>query len=165
MEINLPGGETPPSSRFFAGLAAGAGIVLLLVVGVMLLSRGPGGAKGGGEAARLPFEAAEQAYAAQIHFSGLQLSQATNMLHQQFTYVVGSVTNGGQRTVRALEVTVEFHDLIQQLVLRESVRVFPAGAEALGPGQQRTFQLTFENVPASWNQQPPSIRVTGLDLQ
>jgi len=165
MEMNLPGAENPPSSRFFAGLAAGAGIVLLLGLGVMLRSRGSGGAKGDGVAAQLPFGAEEQAYAAQIRFSGLQLSQATNMLHEQFTYVVGSVANGGQRSVRAIEVTVEFHDLIQQLVLRETVRVFPAGAEPLGPGQQRAFQLTFEHVPSSWNQQPPSIRVTGLDLQ
>jgi len=139
--------------------------VLLAIAGFVLLGRGTGGAKGGGEAAQLPFGAAEQAYAAQIRFSSLQLSQATNMLHQQFTYVVGSVTNAGTRPVRALEVTVEFHDLIQQVVLRDTVRVFPPAAGPLAPGQERAFQMTFEAVPSSWNQQPPSIRVSGLDLQ
>jgi len=163
--MNLPAAESPSSSRFFVGLAAGAGIVLLALAGFVLLGRGTGGAKGGSEAAQLPFGAAEQAYAAQIRFSSLQLSQATNMLHQQFTYVVGSVTNGGTRPVRALEVTVEFHDLIQQVVLRDTVRVFPPAAGPLAPGQERAFQMTFEAVPSSWNQQPPSIRVSGLDLQ
>jgi len=165
MEMNLPGAEKSSSSRFLLGLAAGAGIVLLLIAGGVLLSRGSGGAKGGGEAAQVPFGAAEQAYAAQIRFSGLQLSQATNMLHQEFTYVVGNVTNGGTRSVRALQVTVEFHDLVQQVVLRETARVFPPAAGPLAPGQERAFQLTFEGVPSSWNQQPPSIRVSGLDLQ
>jgi hypothetical protein len=166
MDMNLPAAENPPSSRFLVGLAAGAGIVLLLIAGFVLLSRGPGGAKGGGEApAQLPFGAAEQAYAAQIRFSALQLSQATNMLHQQFTYVVGSASNAGTRSVRGIEVTVEFHDLIQQLVLRDTVRVFPQAAGPLAPGQERAFQLTFEGVPSSWNQQAPSIRVSGLDLQ
>jgi hypothetical protein len=165
MEMNLPGAENPPSSRFFVGLAAGAGIVLLLILGAVILSRGSGSAKGGGETAQLPFGAVEQAYAEQIRFSGLQLSQATNMLQQQFTYVVGTVTNAGPRSVRAIEVTAEFHDLIQQVVLRETVRLFPPAAGPLAPGRERTFQLTFERVPSSWNQQPPSIRVTALDLQ
>jgi hypothetical protein len=165
MEMNLPAAEKTSSSRFLLGLAAGAGIVLLLIAGAMLLSRGSGRAKGGGQAAQLQFGAAEQAYAVQVRFSGLELSQATNMLHQEFTYVVGSVTNGGTRTVRAIQVSVEFHDLVQQVVLRDSARVFPAAAGPLAPGQERAFQMTFEGVPPSWNQQPPSIRVSGLELQ
>lgn len=165
MEIHLPAAEKSSSSRFFVGLAAGAGIVLLIIAGAVLLSRGSGGVKGGGQPAHLPFGPPEQAYAGQIRFSGLQLSQATNMLHTQFTYVVGSVTNSGTRTVRGIEVTVEFHDLIQQLVLRDTASVFPPSAGPLAPGQERAFQLTFEGVPSSWNQQPPSIRVSGLDLQ
>ena len=166
--MNLPGAENPPSNRFFAGMATGAGIVLLLVLGVVLLNRGSGSS--GGEAgssgpAHLPFGAAEQSYAAQIRFSGLKLSQATNLAHQQFTYVAGNVANSGERSVRGIEVTVEFHDLVQQVILRDAQPVFPAGAAPLAPGQEREFQLTFERVPSGWNQQPPSLRVTGLDLQ
>ncbi|HXZ19507.1 MAG TPA: FxLYD domain-containing protein, partial [Candidatus Acidoferrales bacterium] len=107
----------------------------------------------------------EQAYAAQIHFSNLQLTQASNMLNQEFTYVVGTVSNTGNRPVRAIEVTVEFHDLVNQLVLRDTVRIFPPGTPPLSPAHERDFQLTFEHVPSGWNHQPPSIRITGLDLQ
>lgn len=163
--MNLPVADNTSSRGFFVGLAVGAGIVLLAVVGAVFLSRGSGSAKGGGEAAHLPFGATEQAYAAQIRFSGLQLSQATNLLNQEFTYVVGTVENAGPRPVRAIEAAVEFHDLVNQLVLRETMRVFPPAAGPLPPGQKREFQLTFERVPSSWNHQPPSIRVTGLDLQ
>lgn len=160
-----PAAEESSSSRFLLALAAGAGVVLLLIAGVWLLGRGPGGARGPAAETHLPFGAAEQAYAAQIRFSNLQLSQATNMLNHEFTYLVGTVENSGNRPVRGIEATVEFHDLIGQLVLRETVRVFPPGASPLAPARQRDFQLTFESVPQSWNHQPPAIRITGLDLQ
>jgi hypothetical protein len=160
--------ETPSPNRFFAGMAAGAALTLVLVGAVVLLNRGGSGsgtANPSGQPAALPFGPAEQAYAAQIHTSGLRLSQATNMLNQQFTYVVGTVANAGPRPVRAMEVTVEFHDQIRQVVLRDTARLFPPGADPLAANGQRDFQLAVENVPASWDRQPPSIRVTGLDLQ
>jgi len=163
--MTLPSAQDSSSSRFYVALAAGAGIVVLLVAAGILLTRGSGGGMSGGQPAPLPFGAAEQAYAPQIHFSALQLSQASNMLNQQFTYVVGTVSNAGNRPVRAIEVTVEFHDLVNQLVLRDTLRLFLPGAPPLAPGREREFQLTFEHVPASWNRQPPAIRVTGLDLQ
>jgi hypothetical protein len=162
--MTLPAAENSSSSRFYAGLATGALIVLVVIGAAVFFSRNSGRTSGS-PAAHLPFGAAEQAYAAQIRISNLQLSQATNLLNQEFTYVVGTVANAGPRTVRAIEVTVEFQDLIHQLVLRETVRVFPPAAEPLAPGQERNFQLTFERVPASWNHQPPVIRVSGLDLQ
>ena len=163
--MTLPPSEDASSNRFYVALAAGAGVVLALIVAAILFSRGSGEKNVAGQPAGLPFGAAEQAYAAQIHFSNLRLSQATNLLNQEFTYVTGTVSNSGNRPVRAIEVTVEFHDLVNQLVLRDTVRVFPPGTPPLSPAHERDFQLTFEHVPAGWNHQPPSIRVTGLDLQ
>ena len=162
--MNLPASEESSSSRFYVALAAGAGVVVLLIIAAILLGRGSG-EKTAGQPAPLPFGATEQAYAEQIHFSNLKLTQATNMLNQEFTYVVGTVSNTGNRPVRAIEVTVEFHDLVNQLVLRDTVRVFPPGTAPLSPAHERDFQLTFERVPQGWNHQPPSMRVTGLDLQ
>jgi len=163
--MNLPASEDDSSSRFYIALAAGAGVVVFLIIAAILLGRGSGEKNAAGQPAPLPFGATEQAYAAQIHFSNLQLTQASNMLNQEFTYVVGTVSNTGNRPVRALEVTVEFHDLVNQLVLRDTVRVFPPGTPPLSPAHERDFQLTFEHVPSGWNHQPPSIRITGLDLQ
>ncbi|HUJ40799.1 MAG TPA: FxLYD domain-containing protein [Candidatus Acidoferrales bacterium] len=163
--MSLPSGENSSSDRFYVALAAGAAIVLLLIGAAVLFNRGSGGGQPTGQLVPLPFGPAEQAYAAQIHFSGLKLSQADNMLNQEFTYVVGTVSNSGNRSIRAIQATVEFHDLLNQVVLRDTVRIFAPGAPPLAPGHERDFQLTFEHVSAQWNRQPPSLRVTGLELQ
>jgi len=166
MSMTLPEPETPSSSKFVLGLAAGAGLVILLVGAFLIFNRGGGGnVTPASQPVHLPFGAPEQAYAAQLKFSGLELSHATNMASQELIYVVGTVANTGTRTVRAAEVSVEFQDLIHQIVLRDTVPLFPAGADPLAPGGQRRFQLTFEHVPQSWNHEAPLIRVTGLDLQ
>jgi len=162
--MTLSASEGSSSNKFYTGLAAGAGLVLVVILAGVLLTRG-GGTNPTQQAVHPPFGPAEQAYAAQIHISNLQLSQANNMLNQEFTYVVGTVANAGTRTARAIEVTVEFHDLIHQVVLRDTLPLFPPEAGPLQASRERSFQLTFEHVPPAWNHEAPSIRVTGLDLQ
>ncbi len=106
-------------SQFPIAFAAGAVIVLLLLGGVILLSRGshPNGA---GAAAKLPFGPTEQAYAEHIHFKDIQMAKANNFLNQEFTYIAGTLWNDGARTIRALDVTLEFHDPFNQVILREN---------------------------------------------
>jgi hypothetical protein len=162
--MNSPEADRSSANRVPLAMLGGAGVVLLLIAVAYFLGRGSGGSSGS-QPAHLPFGAAEQAYAGQIHFSDLQMSQATNLLNQEFTYLVGTVENSGGRAVQNSEVTVEFHDLINQVVLRETVRVLPPGSTALGAGHKRDFQLTFEAVPASWNRKAPAMRVTGLEFQ
>lgn len=151
-------------SSFPAAFAVGAIVVLLLVAGAVLLSRTtrPRGSAG---AENLPFGPAEQAYAGHIQFQSIQMSRATNFLNQEFTYVSGTVSNDGLRTVRGLEVTLEFYDPFHQVVLRETDRLIAPGSGNLNASQRRNFQITFEHVPAEWNQQYPAIRVTGLVLE
>ena len=143
--------------------AAGAVVVLLLLGGVILLSRGshPNGA---GAAARLPFGPTEQAYTEHIHFKDIQMAKANNFLNQEFTYIAGTLWNDGAHTIRALDVTLEFHDPFNQVILRETEPVVGPKDAALPGGQRRDFQITLEHVPVEWNQQYPSIRVTGLIL-
>jgi len=143
--------------------AAGAVVVLLLLGGVILLSRGthPNGA---GAAARLPFGPTEQAYTEHIHFKDIQMAKANNFLNQEFTYIAGTLWNDGAHTIRALDVTLEFHDPFNQVILRETESVVGPKDAALQGGQRRDFQITLEHVPVEWNQQYPSIRVTGLIL-
>jgi hypothetical protein len=44
--------------------------------------------------------------------------------------------------------------------------MFGPTAQPLKGGQQRDFQVTLERgLPAEWNQQYPSIRVTGLIVE
>jgi hypothetical protein len=150
-------------SQFPIAFAAGAVVVLLLLGGVILLSRGshPNGA---GAAAKLPFGPTEQAYAEHIHFKDIQMAKANNFLNQEFTYIAGTLWNDGAHTIRALDVTLEFHDPFNQVILRETESVIGPKDAALQGGQRRDFQITLEHVPVEWNQQYPSIRVTGLIL-
>ena len=112
----------------------------------------------------LPMGPAEQAYAPQVHFLEPKMSRAANFLNQEVTFIFGSVQNSGQRQVRQIEVTLEFHDVFNQVVLRDKQRLFMPNAPPLKPGEQRDFQITYEQVPAQWNQVYPTMRITGLDL-
>lgn len=113
----------------------------------------------------LPMGAPEQAYAPQIQFLDMKVARATNFLNQEATFVFGTTANNGPRAIRQIEVTFEFHDVFQQVVLRDKQRLFSPTAAPLAPSQQRDFQLTYDSMPAQWNQAPPSTRITGLQLQ
>jgi hypothetical protein len=150
---------------FPAAFAVGAVIVLILVAGLLLLTHSTQPKKTPAET-RLPFGAEEQSYAPNIHFHNIELSQADNLLNQKFTYATGEISNDGSRTVRGAEITLEFHDQFNQAILRETQRVIDLTAAPFVPGQQRQFQVTIErDIPSDWNQQYPSIHVTGLALQ
>jgi hypothetical protein len=151
--------------RFPIAFLAGAIVVALMFGGFYLLTRILG-SRDSAAAVRLPFGPAEQAYAERIHFNDLHMSRSTNMIRQEFTYVTGIMSNDGDRTIRAMEVTVEFRDALNQIILRDSQFVIaPNGDPPLNAGLSREFQITLEHVPAEWNQEYPSIRVTGLLLQ
>ena len=120
-----------------------------------------------------PLDAETEAYARSITFGQLELSRWQNFLGQSVTYLDGRVTNGGNRSIRALELTLEFLDPYGQVVLRETfrpvggVRASPAGprAEPLGPGESGDFRAAFEHLPADWNQAMPRLRISGLLLE
>ncbi|MGA9885784.1 MAG: hypothetical protein WBQ34_18865 [Candidatus Acidiferrales bacterium] len=156
--------ETEEKSRFPVAFLAGLAVVSVIVIIFLVATRSSKPPKLSPEP-KLPFSADAQSYAGNIHFQNLELSESSNMLNEKFTYLDGIISNKGTRTIEALEVLVEFHDPFNQVVLRETHRVISAASQPLGPGKQRSFDLTFEQLPAEWNQQYPTIRVTGLVLQ
>lgn len=120
-----------------------------------------------------PLDEESRAYAQQIEISSLEMSRWENFLGQQVIYLDGKLTNHGDRVIHALELTVEFKDQLDQVVLRERFR--PVGAAPgsptagrtppLPPGEVRDFRAGFESLPRDWNRRPPTVRVTGLLLQ
>jgi len=143
---------------------AGAIVVAICLAGLVFLIHisqpsGPVAAK------QLPFGSAEQAYAEHIHFANIQMARAKNMLDQEFTYLGGTISNEGTQTIKAMDVTIEFRDPFNQVILRDTERLIGAATNPLGPSQPRDFQVTLEHIPEQWNQQYPSIRVTGLILE
>src|SRR5579862_3782193 len=160
-----PGAKRERENSFPAAFAVGVVVVLIVVAGFVLLTRSTVPHKSAAES-KLPFGTEEQSYAANIHLLGIEYSQSENLLNQEFTYATGKISNDGNRPIRALELTVEFHDQFNQVVLREAQRVIDVTAAPLPAGQQRDFQVTIQqHIPSTWNQQYPSIRVTGLVLQ
>jgi hypothetical protein len=152
-------------SRFPAALAAGAVVILFVAGVIVLLSHFITPTRQAADIT-LPFGAAEQAYASEIHFQNLQLSHSTNLLNQEFTYVAGIVSNQGPRALDAVEVVVEFHDPFHQVILRETERPIRRTDSPLRVGEQREFQFTIQQgIPSGWDQQYPSFRVTGLILE
>jgi hypothetical protein len=148
-------------AAFFFGLV----IVALVAGGIVLLSRVTQ-PKQSNAVQMLPFNAEEKAYASQIHFDNIHLAQSSNLLNQKFTYVAASMANAGPRTIRALQVSIEFHDPFNQVILKDSDRLIDRTDDPLGSGKQRDFQVTLEqSLPVEWNQQYPAIRVTGIVLE
>jgi Protein of unknown function (DUF2393) len=113
-------------------------------------------------------------YAANIKFSDLKMSQAQNFVGATVTYIEGTVTNSGDKTVTHVIVHVIFQDSMGEVAQLEDVPLHvqqttgpyvdavDLAASPLAPGQSKPFRLTFEHVSANWNQAYPELQVTGV---
>lgn len=176
----MPEEPLPPlyedTSKFDWRVLARVGAVTAVAVAAALLWLGAGPEQSSAPAAPEtlpPLDEAARAYRNSVEISGLQPSKWKNMLGQEVVYLEGTLTNSGGRTLRAVELTIEFQDVYGQLVRREKFRPVgapPASAIAklkppLPPGKSREFRAGFERVPPSWNQRTPAVRITGLLLE
>lgn len=150
-------------SRLPVAFLAGIVVVTLLIGAAVLLSRYSAPSVDEDEKP-LPAGPEEQAYLSQIHLLEPKMSRAANFLNQEVTYIFGTVENGGNRKVKQIEITLEFHDPFNQVVLRDKQRLFLPTTPPMLPGQQRDFQVPYEHISAEWNNVYPTIRVTGVQL-
>ena len=109
-------------------------------------------------ASRPPLSAEQQAYLPSLAFADLRMSAAVNFLGDTITYLDGSVTNQGTKSVRRLEVELNFVDTLNQVVLRETAHPLADRTTPLRPGETLAFRVTFDHMPADWNQAPPSAK-------
>jgi hypothetical protein len=156
--------ERQERSGFPAAFAAGL-VVIAIIAGIVILASRFIKTPQQAVDAPLPFGAPEQSYAPQIHFQDLRLSESDNLINQKFTYIAGIVSNDGPRAVSAIEVQAEFHDQFKQVILKDTLRPLRRSDAPLKPGEQREFNLAIDQgLPSTWDQQYPSIRITGLVL-
>jgi hypothetical protein len=117
------------------------------------------------------------AYAAYLKFSDLKASGAQNFVGATVSYLDGTVTNSGDKTVTHAVVQIIFKDDMGQTAQREElpIRVLRTGGpydeavdftmSPLEPGQSKPFRLTFENISAQWNHAYPDMQVTQISLK
>jgi hypothetical protein len=116
-------------------------------------------------------------YAASLKLSDFKMSAAENFVGATVSYVDGNVTNIGNKTVTHVIVEVQFKDDLGQLAQREDIPMqvlkttgpYPEAVDfsvsPLGPGQSKTFRLTFESISAQWNHQYPEIQLTDVTVK
>lgn len=116
-------------------------------------------------------------YAANLKFSDLKMSQAQNFVGASVTYIDGTLTNAGNKTVTHSVVQVTFRDLYGQVAQVENVpiKLLQTGGpyddtadlsvSPLAPGQSKPFRLIFEHVSEQWNQAYPELQITAVTVK
>jgi Protein of unknown function (DUF2393) len=116
-------------------------------------------------------------YAANVKVSDLKMSAAENFVGATVSYIDGTVTNAGNRTVTHATVEVTFKDSMGQLAQRETVPLrvlqisgpYPDAVDLsvspLGPGQSKPFRLTFESISEQWNHEYPDVKVVDVTVK
>jgi hypothetical protein len=137
-----------------------AGLVAVFVLEQHHAVSGP--ASGG--AVRPALSAEQKAYLASLVFADLRMSAAVNFLGDTVTYLDGSVTNKGAKPVRRVDVELNFVDILNQVVLRETAHPLAGSGTPLGPGETHAFRVTFDHMPADWNQAPPVARAVYVEF-
>jgi hypothetical protein len=162
---SAPAEEERDSSRLII-MAAVAGVIAVTLVIAFLLREPPKTAK--------PISP----YVASLKFSDPKMSAAENFVGSTVSYIDGTITNSGDRTVTRIVVEVVFLDETGQVtqdepdtplrVLRTSgpyPEAIDLSIAPLGPGQSQPFRLTFEHISAQWNRQYPEIKVVDVAVK
>jgi hypothetical protein len=105
---------------------------------------------------RPPLGAEAQAYLQQITVSDARMSAADTPLGTAVTYLDAIIANKGSQTVRELDMRLEFVDMTGQMILRQTVRPVTSETPALKSGEVRPMHVSFDHMPAEWNQAPPA---------
>jgi Protein of unknown function (DUF3426) len=161
-QIEIPGEQQPDRGPFSFALMVAAAAVIIVLAGFYLWPGRQSPSRGGVQEIHPPFGPAERGYAAKINIENLALSRAANFLNQEVTILTGEVVNTGDRTLREVELSVEFYDDMNQIALRESRLALNSASAPFAPGERRPFEVSFEHIPMSWNMQLPAVHVTGL---
>jgi hypothetical protein len=111
-----------------------------------------------------PMSEAEQMSLGTIQIENMAFHRAENFLHQEVTILDFDLSYAGEQSITGLTVTFEFFDDLHQVVLRETRSVLAPPSAPLAPGQRRSFSISFDRVPASWNLQQPSVRIASLKV-
>jgi hypothetical protein len=141
-------------------MIVGVGAVLVLIVGLVLITRS------GRPANTNPGDP----NLAKLQISGLHMATAENFAGGSVTYIEGKITNSTDRKVTGASVQVLFKnslgetaqkDTLPVTVLLPNVPYVDYGLidrAPLAPSQARDFRLTLEHVSTDWDGQIPQVK-------
>jgi hypothetical protein len=116
-------------------------------------------------------------YAAKLNLSDLKMSVAENFVGARITYIDGTVTNTGDKTVTHAAVHVAFKNSLGEVAQAEDVVLYvlktsgpypdaiDLNLSPLFPGQGEPFRLTFDHISNDWNRAYPDLQVTDVSLK
>jgi hypothetical protein len=116
-------------------------------------------------------------YIAQLQLSDFKMSAAENFIGATVSYIDGTITNTGNKTVTRVIVQVNFLDSMGRLAQQEELplRLFrnngaynepvDLNVAPLGPGQSEPFRLTFDSISAQWSHQYPDLKITDVTVK
>ena len=105
------------------------------------------------------------AYLRNLQLEDVDMKAAENYLKQTAATITGKITNNGARTVRLVEINCVFRDPTGRALLRERTAIIGRKTGPAAPGQTRSFELTFDNIPQGWNQVMPDLVISQIMFQ
>jgi hypothetical protein len=162
MEGLLQPGQTERESEWLHKVLGIAAILVVAGIAVFLLRPQPHP------------QAPANPYAAQLKISNLAMSTSQNFVGAKVTYIDGTLTNPGDKTVTHAVVHVTFRDSYGQVAQIEDVPAkilqtsgpYPdtidLAALPLAPGQSKPIRLIFERISEQWNQGYPEMQVADV---
>ena len=159
---------SPPTnesqSRSWVPMAAGGVFVLLLIAGVVLLTRGGKSTSGNPADPNL----------AKLQIANLHMSTAQNFAGGSVTYIEGKLANGTDRKITGASVQVIFKNSLGEIAQKDTLPVTVLlpnvpyvdygliDRAPLAAGQSRDFRLTLEHVTTDWDGQIPTVKVVAV---
>lgn len=149
-----------------------AAVVAVIVAGLFFFTgRGQSGSM------VTPVSAPLDPYAGHLVISQLAMSQSSNLVGGQITYVDGHIVNHGTKTVTGITVQVLFRDPAHEVAQNETqpmkfirmrqpyIDVEPISAAPLAPGGSADFRLIFDTLAQGWDGAYPEIRILHVDTK
>ena len=160
-----PSPSTNQRDTNWTTIGIGVAFVVVVIAIIALLSRSEP------KSAKTPHP-----YISNIKLSNIKMSAAENFVGASVTYIDGTITNTGDKTLTHVMVHVTFKDSMGQVAQTEDVPLhvlqtggpYPDAVDLnvspLAPGQSKPFRLTFESISAQWNHEYPELQITDVTV-
>jgi hypothetical protein len=155
-----PGDSPGPWRAVVAGVA-----VLAIIIGLLVWL-------GGGNRSAPP---TPNPYASKLQVSNVKMAAAQNFVGGTVTYVEGTISNTGDKTVTGAVAEVIFRNSLGEVVQKEHIpirvlvfqgperNILDLRSAPLKPGAAADFRLTIEgSISTDWNQGYPEVRIASV---